>query len=110
SPDEINQIHWNTNEFGVKQLKKLLKLRKKYNLYRQNEYNKKISITKNGHLITYKLEDDKDILIHYIKNQFVLEKLTMQKGELVFASQKAITAESYLFVDKPGIYIIHVKK
>jgi len=110
SPDEINQIHWNIREEGVKKLKQILKLRKKYKLYRQTDYNKQVSITKKGHLLTYKLENDKEILIHYIKNHFDLEKLPLLKGELIFPSQKTISAEEFLFVDKPGIYIIRIQK
>ena len=85
-------------------------LRKKYKLYRQTSYNEHVSITKNGHLIIYKLENDKEIIINYIKNTFVLEKLSLLNGKSIFESQKAIQAESYLFVDKPGVYIIHIKK
>ncbi len=110
SPDEINQIHWNIHEEGVTKLKQVLKLRKKHKLYRQTSFNKTVSIVKEGHLLIYKLEDDKEILVHYIKNQFDLEKLPLLNGELIFPSQKVLSEDDYLYVDKPGIYIIHIQK
>ncbi|MCF7930899.1 MAG: type I pullulanase [Acholeplasmataceae bacterium] len=110
SPDEINQIHWHIKESGVKKLKQLLKLRKKHPLYRQTTYNSQISISKERHLIVYRLENDKELLIHYIKNTFEIEKLPLDQGKLVFPSQKALTNEKYIYVDKPGIYIIHFQK
>ncbi len=110
SPDEINQIHWNIKEEGVKKLKQLLKIRKKYSLYRQTTFNQSIKISKENQLIIYKLENEKEILVHYIKNHFEIEKLPLLNGELIFPSQKALSEDNYIYVDKPGIYIIHSKK
>lgn len=110
SPDEINQIHWHTKEDGVKKLKQLLKLRKKHRLYRQTSYNRQISISKDRHLIVYRLENDKELLVHYIKNTFEIEKLPLNQGKLIFPSQKALTNDQYIYVDKPGVYIIHFQK
>lgn len=110
SPDEINRIHWHVKEDGVKKLKQLLRLRKKYSLYRQTTYNESVTISKDRHLIIYKLENEKESLIHYIKNHFEIEKLPLDEGKLIFPSQKALTNDQYIYVDKPGVYIIHFQK
>ena len=110
SPDAINQIHWHVQEESVNKLKKLLKLRKKYSLYRQTSYNNSITISRENNVIIYKLENKKEILVHYIKNYFDLEKLPLMHGELIFPSQKALSEDSYIYVDQPGIYIVHIKK
>lgn len=110
SPDEINQITWRVKEESVKKLRALLKLRKKYKLYRQITYNDNITISKDKKLIIYRLEDEKNILIHYIKNYYDLEKLSLKDGKLIFPSQKALTEKNDIYVDQPGIYIVHIKK
>ena len=110
SPDEINKIVWKPKDEAVIKLKKLLKIRKKYNLYRQSTYNPSVSISREGHIVIYKLEDDKNILIHYIKNYQGIEKLPLKNGELIFPSQKVLTEETAIYVDQPGIYIVHFKK
>ena len=111
SSDDVNQIIWRLNEQSVKQLTKLLKIRKRFALYRQAAYDQsKVSIKKHGKLIVYTLEDQKHILIHYVKNYFDLEKLPMNEGELIFPSQKALTEAHSIYVDQPGIYIVHIKK
>ncbi len=110
SPDEINRIIWKPKDIAVTKLKKLLQIRKKYGLYRQNSYNSSVSIIREGNLIIYKLEDQKDILIHYIKNYQGIEKLPLNEGKLIFPSQKVLAEESSIYVDQPGIYIVHFKK
>ncbi len=110
SPDEINQITWRVKEESVKKLRSLLKLRKKYKLYRQVDYNDSVTISKDKKLIIYRLEDEKHILIHYIKNYYDLEKLPLKEGKLIFPSQKAIAERNYIYVDQPGIYIVYIKK
>ncbi|BCR36438.1 alpha-amylase family glycosyl hydrolase [Mariniplasma anaerobium] len=110
SPDDINQITWRVKEESVKKLRALLKLRKKYKLYRQTTYNSSVTISKSKKLIIYRLEDEKNILIHYIKNYYDLEKLPLEDGKLIFPSQKAITGSHAMYVDQPGIYIVHIKK
>jgi pullulanase len=110
SPDDINKITWRVKEDSVKKLKALLKLRKKYKLYRQTTYSNQVTIVKNKKLIIYRLEDDKDILIHYLKNYFDLEKLPLEEGKLIFPSQKALSEDHAIYVDQPGIYIVHIKK
>ena len=111
SPDDINQIIWRPKEIGVKKLQQLLKIRKKFGLYRQTTYDDtKVSVQKSGKLIKYTLEDDKNKLIHYVKNYFDLERLPLSEGRLIFPSQKALTEDHAIFVDQPGIYIVHIKK
>ncbi len=111
SPDEINQILWRPREAGVAKLTKLLKLRKKYKLYRLTQYDEsKVHIEKQGKMLIYTLEDDHNKLVHYIKNYYELEKLPKLKGELIFPSQKALSEENDIYVDQPGIYIVHIKK
>ncbi len=111
SSDDINKILWRPYEFGVKQLTKLLKIRKKYKLYRLPTYDdQKVTIKKEGKLLVYTLEDEKDKLVHYIKNYYELEKLPLFDGDLIFPSQKALTEDDAIYLDQPGIYIIHIKK
>ena len=110
SPDDINQIFWQPNLDSIKKLKKLLKLRKKFKLYRQTEYSDQVHIEKDGHLIIYTLENDKEILRHYIKNYEGIEKLSLHEGKLIFPSQDALEEAHDIYVDKPGIYIVHIKK
>ncbi|MFA7423201.1 MAG: alpha-amylase family glycosyl hydrolase, partial [Acholeplasmataceae bacterium] len=110
SPDDINQIIWRVREDSVQKLKALLKLRKKFKLYRQTTYKDNVTIIKDKKLIVYRLEDEKNILIHYIKNYYELEKLPLAEGKLIFPSQKAISESHAIYVDQPGIYIVHIKK
>ncbi len=110
SPDVINMIHWNIHEDAVKKLKKVLQIRKKFSLYRQNQYSSQVTIDRQDKLIIYKLEDDKNLLIHYIKNVFGIEKLPLEHGHLIFPSQHAVAEDEYVYVDQPGIYIVHIKK
>ncbi|QWB95747.1 type I pullulanase [Mycoplasmatota bacterium] len=111
SSDHINKILWRPYEQSVKQLRKLLKIRKRYKLYRLNQYDQnQVKIEKADKLIIYTLEDKDYKLIHYIKNYFTLEKLPLNEGKLIFPSQKAITEKNQLFIDQPGIYIIEIKK
>ncbi len=111
SPDDINKILWRPREAGVKKLRQLLKLRKKYKLYRLNHYDDDmVKIEKQGKMLVYTLEDDRQKLVHYIKNYYDLEKLPKLEGELIFPSQKALTESNDIYVDQPGIYIIHILK
>ena len=111
SSDEFNAIIWRPRDEGVKKLTQLLKIRKTFKVYRQTTYDKtKVSVEKSGKLIVYTLEDDKHKLIHYVKNYFELERLPMPAGQLIFPSQKALTEDHAIFVDQPGIYIVHIKK
>jgi pullulanase len=110
SPDVINQIDWNIKEPAVLQLKRLLKIRKRFALYRQTTYNDSVQIEKEGNLLVYRLENKKDRLYHYIKNQQGIEKLPLHGGKLIFPSQKALIDDGHIFIDQPGIYIIQIKK
>ena len=110
SPDTINQIVWNIKEPAVQQLRRLLKIRKRFALYRQTAYSNSVKVQKEGNLIVYTLENQKDILFHYIKNQQGIEKLPLMGGKLIFPSQKALIDDGHIFIDQPGIYIIQIKK
>lgn len=110
SKDDINRILWNVKEPSVMQLKRLLKLRKRYALYRQSNYHPSVKAYKEGNLIVYSLENRREILHHYIKNQSGIEKLSLMGGKLIFPSQKALIHDNEIFVDQPGIYIIQIKK
>lgn len=110
SPDVINRIDWNIKEPAVQQLKRLLRIRKRFALYRQTSYHPSVKVYKEGNLLIYALENKKDILHHYIKNQQGIEKLPLKGGKLIFPSQKALVDDGHIFIDQPGIYIIQIKK
>src|SRR3989339_834935 len=110
SPDEINQITWNPKAEAVDKLKKLLKIRKQHKLYRNHTYASNISIRREQQTIIYELENHKEKLIHYIKCESGIEKFSLHEGDLIFPSQSVLTEETDFYVDKPGIYIIKVKK
>jgi pullulanase len=106
SPDEINQIVWNPKTDGVSKLKKLLKIRKKYALYRMPSYGDHVTITKQGQTLIYTLSNNKIKLIHYLKCDRGIEKFSRENGELIFSSQHILNEETDIYVDKPGVYII----
>lgn len=110
SPDIINQIEWNIHEPAVAKLKKLLKIRKKYRLYRQDRYNESVKIERQDQLVVYCLENDKYKLTHYIKINAGIEKLPLEHGRLIFPSQDALTENQAIYVDLPGVYIIYQDK
>lgn len=110
SPDEINKITWNPKAEAVDKLKKLLKIRKKHLLYRMDRLNDQIKIERNQNTIIYTLENTREILVNYIKSEQGIEKFSLQNGTLIFPSQHVLTEASDIYVDKPGIYIIKIKK
>ena len=110
SPDVINQIVWNPKLEAVDKLKKLLKIRKQHKLYRNHTYSPNIQIRREQQTIIYELENHKEKLIHYIKCESGIEKFSLHEGHLIFPSQSVLTEETDFYVDKPGIYIIKVKK
>lgn len=110
SANDVNRIWWRSKDKAVTKLKKLLKIRKKYELYRQETYHSSVQITKQNRLLIYRLEDEQNILIHYLKNYYELEKIPLQKGKLIFSSQKTMTEDPFVFIDQPGVYIVHIKK
>ncbi len=110
SSDDINAINWLVKDRSINNLKKLIRIRKKHSLYRQKEYSDSVSITRENKVIVYRLENEKEILVHYIKNYFDLEKLPLMNGKLIFPSQKALAEDDFIFVDQPGVYIIHIVK
>jgi pullulanase len=110
SPDEINQIDWNFKKSSILNLQKILKIRKKYPIYRKITPLDQVSITKENHMILYRLESQKEILIHYIKNYQSLEKISLDKGKLIFSSQDVLYSNGSIIVDHPGVYIVMIKK
>lgn len=110
SSDEINQIHWNTQSESAKKLKAILKIRKRYSVYRKTKGNEHVSIYKDQNLIKYVLEDKKYILTHYLKHDHKIEKLPLDGGSILFYSQDIFMEENHMFVDKPGVYIILIHK
>jgi pullulanase len=110
SPDEINQIDWNFKKSTIANLQKILKIRKKYPIYRKITSLDQVSIIKENHMIIYRLESQKEILIHYIKNYQSLEKIPLEKGKLIFSSQDVLYSNGSIIVDHPGVYIVMFKK
>ena len=110
SPDEINKIIWDPKNESVKKLRKLLKIRKKYQVYRLDHYSEDVKIEKYNKLLVYTLDAKNYQLTHYIKHDKELEKLPLNQGQLIFPSQKVLTEEEHIYVDQPGIYIIYIKK
>ncbi len=110
SPDEINKITWNPKLEAIDKLRQLLKIRKRHQLYRQTAYHPSVKIERDQNTIIYRLENHREILLHYIKCEPGIEKFPLHEGTLIFPSQKALTEESDIFVDQPGIYIVKLKK
>lgn len=110
SPDDINKITWNPKLEAVEKLRKLLKIRKQHQLYRQSTYNTSVSIERDQNTLIYRLENHREILLHYIKCEGGIEKFPLHQGTLIFPSQKVLTEENDIFVDQPGIYIVKLKK
>jgi len=110
SPDEINKITWNPKLEAVEKLKKLLKIRKQHQLYRQTTYHPSVTIERYQNTLIYRLENQRETLLHYIKCEPGIEKFPLHEGTLIFPSQKALTEENDMFVDQPGIYIVKLKK
>ena len=110
SPDEINRITWNPKIEAVDKLKRLLRIRKQHQLYRMDHFSDNIKIERNQNTLIYTLENHREILVNYIKSEHGIEKFPLQNGTLIFPSQNVLTEESDIYVDKPGIYIIKIKK
>ena len=72
--------------------------------------NDQIKIERNQNTIIYTLENTREILVNYIKSEQGIEKFSLQNGTLIFPSQHVLTEASDIYVDKPGIYIIKIKK
>jgi len=110
SPDLVNKIEWDIRSSGYQKLKIILRLRKKYALYRQPSYSDQNTIEKEGNLIVYTLKNAQMTLIHYIKNTQGIEKRPIESGKLIFASQETLISNGHVFFDLPGLYIILIKK
>lgn len=108
-PDAINKVKWHDYE-SVDKLKELLKLRKRYRVYRNHRYDEK-HITSSIHkdYILYTLTGQTYILDHYIKNDFNAVDIQLN-GQLIFNSQPIKKQKNKITLEKPGIYIIKRKK
>ncbi|MDY0294187.1 MAG: type I pullulanase [Acholeplasmataceae bacterium] len=106
-PDDINQISWNPDLLPVQKLKEILKIRKKYSLYRQKTYHKDIAIHHEKNLIIYTLKNKKMRLEHYIKYNFSPQNIALNDGQVIFTSQPIHVNKSNIIINQPGVYIIH---
>ena len=109
-PDHINQIIWRTELPPVQKLKELLRIRKKYALYRKPLYSDDVTIKHQKNLIVYTLEDKKTKLVHYIKPDFINQKIKSGDGKLIFSSQVASIDTNSINLEYPGVYIVLYKK
>ena len=110
SPDEINMIHWKPNSPSVRLLKKLLRIRRSYRLYRSPSYGDHASVSKEGDRLVYRLEDNKVVLVHHIKNRKGLERIETHGGTLIFRSRNVLVEDDAVIVDEPGVYILKLSK
>lgn len=107
--DDINQIIW-YDYTSVEVLKDLLSIRKKYDIYRLDYYDKdKVKIKNRKTLIIYELIDKDFVLTHYIKNNFSKSRIN-KKGKVIFSSQNYKENHDTIIIDKPGVYIIKRKR
>ncbi len=108
SSDDINSIKW-YHYNSISKFKKILNIRKKYSIYRSDMYLKKgVKAYAIDHYVYYELQTKKYTLAHYIKNDF--EKTTLPNdGSIIFSSQSVSRKDGFIFVDKPGVYIIKRK-
>jgi pullulanase len=110
SPDEINMIHWKPNSQSVRLLKKLLRIRRSFKLYRMPSYGGHASVAKDGDRLVYRLEDNKVVLVHHIKNRKGLERIATHGGTLIFCSRDVLLEDDAVIVDEPGVYILKLSK
>jgi pullulanase len=109
-PDDINQIIWSPHLNGVKKLKEILKIRKKYALYRYQTYHKNVQIKHDKHSIMYTLENNKVRLLHVIKHSFEQQDVAINQGQVIFTSQPIDINQTHIHLDMPGVYIIRYQK
>ncbi|MBN3490276.1 hypothetical protein JV173_01990 [Acholeplasma equirhinis] len=108
SSDDINAIRW-YDYSSISKFKKILRLRKKYKLYRMDKYPKKeVQTAILEDYIYYALKGDGYILEHYLKNDFKSSTLKVD-GDLIFNSQRVKKDNGLLILDKPGVYIVRKK-
>ncbi|MCF7931976.1 MAG: type I pullulanase [Acholeplasmataceae bacterium] len=110
SPDEINMIHWRPRLESIRKLKKLLKIRRTYKLYRMASYGDHAAVYKIGECLVYRLEDASRVLIHYIKATKGLEKIDTHGAKLIFNTCDVLMQEDSMVVDEQGIYILRIDK
>ena len=94
----------------MQKLKELLRIRKKYALYRKPLYSDDVTIKHQKNLIVYTLEDKKTKLVHYIKPDFINQKIKSGDGKLIFSSQVASIDTNSINLEYPGVYIVLYKK
>lgn len=109
-PDDINQILWKPDLMGVHKLKEILKIRKKYSLYRYQTYHQNISIKHEKNLIWYTLENKTTKLVHVIKNNFLPQDVALNQGQVIFTSQPIHINPTHMHLNLPGVYIIYYQK
>ncbi len=109
APDDINAINWYRYS-SISKLRKILWIRSKYSAYRHEKYlPKMVKAIKIDDYIYYELQAPTYSLHHYIKNDF--EKTTLPNdGAIIFNSHKLKKQNGFIYVDKPGVYIIKRKK
>src|SRR5690606_30465422 len=107
--DDINAINWYRYS-SISKLRKILWIRSKYSAYRHEKYlPKMVKAIKIDDYIYYELQAPTYSLHHYIKNDF--EKTTLPNvGVIIFNSHKLKKQNGFIYVDKPGVYIIKRKK
>lgn len=108
SPDAINKIIWKIDK-SVSNFKKILKIRKKYPLYRLNHYDDKaVEIRHENGYILYTLKSKTYELVHYIKNDY--KPLVINPiGKLLFNSKKTQVEHDKIVFNEPGVYIYYKK-
>ena len=105
SSDEINQITWNIDKKALIQFKKILKIRKKYKVYRKLTMDENVTIERDQNMVIYTLKDKRYTLTHYLKHDEKIEKIMMNQRELLFSSQDVYIEDDNMFIDKPGVYL-----
>lgn len=111
SSDDINRIDWKPNGLHIDQLKKILHLRKTFDLYSLNTYDQDhVKIEVQNDLIIYTLTDEHITLTHYIYNQFKEILIPIYDQKVIFASQAYKTVEAHMSISLPGVYITKTAK
>lgn len=106
SPDSINKIRWKKEE-SVDNLIKLIRIRKKYGLYRLSYYDKnKVMVKTYKDYILYTLTNKKYSLSHFIKNDYKSIKIK-PLGNLIFNSKDVTIKNEEVTLNKPGVYIFY---
>ena len=108
SSDEINQIYWNPDLAAVDKLKELIEIRKKHKIYTNSNAKQKTVEQKQG-LIIFTLENGTEKIVHYLQNDYILRRINLEGGKILFASQDYTRDKDSIKITKPGVYAIHYK-